>query len=62
MSASRRPTTTHLRQHRLKKRKKLLARIAAKPSAGPSLEAKVLRTYSRFHSTTREKKLPPAEV
>ena len=64
MSASHRPTDIHLRQYRAKKRKKLLARIAAGPTAAGRavLEAKVLRTYSLFHSTTREKKLPPAAV
>lgn len=62
MSASHRPTDIHLRQHRVKKRKKLLARIAAKPAVRAALEAKVLRTYSLFHSMTRGKKLPPAAV
>ena len=56
MSASHRPTDIHLRQHRAKKRNKLLARIAAAPSTGrAALEARVLRTYSPFHSLTREK-------
>ena len=63
MSASHHPTDIHLRQHRAKKRDKLRARIAA---AGPAtvraaLEAKVLRTYSPFHSMMKEK-LPPAAV
>lgn len=58
MSASRRPTDIHLRQHRVKKRKKLLARIAAKPAGRAALEARVQRTYSLFHSMTRGKKLP----
>jgi hypothetical protein len=64
MSASHRPTDIHLRQHRVKKRKKLLSRIAAGPvAAGRAvLEARVLRTYSLFHSMTRGKKLPPAAV
>jgi hypothetical protein len=58
MSASHHPTDTHLRQHRAKKRNKLRARIAAAPASGrAALEAKVLRTYSAFHSTS--KKLPP---
>jgi hypothetical protein len=62
MSASQHPTNTHLRQHRAKKRHKLLARIAAAPAIGrAALEAKVLRTYSPFHRTMKEK-LPPAEV
>jgi len=53
MSASHRPTDIHLRQHRAKKRNKLLARIAAAPSTGrAALEARVLRTYSPFHSMT----------
>lgn len=61
MSASHHPTDTHLRQHRLKKRNKLRARIAAAPASGrAALEAKVLRTYSAFHSTS--KKLPPEAV
>jgi len=50
MSASHKATDTHLRQHRLKKRAKLRARIAAAPASGrPALEAKVQRTYSPFH-------------
>ena len=61
MSASHHPTDIHLRQHRKKKRNKLKARIAAAPATGRAvLEAKVLRTYSRFHSTT--KKPAPAAV
>jgi hypothetical protein len=62
MSASHRPTDIHLRQHRSKKRAKLLGRIAAAPATGrAALEARVLRTYSRFHSMTREKR-PPTVV
>jgi hypothetical protein len=62
MSASQRPTDIHLRQHRVKKRNKLRARIAATPATGrPALEARVQRTYSPFHSTKREK-LPQAVV
>jgi hypothetical protein len=51
MSASHHPTDIHLRQHRAKKRAKLLARIAAAPAAigRAELEAKVQRTYSAFH-------------
>jgi hypothetical protein len=57
MSASHHPTDVHLRQHRAKKRAKLKARIAAGPaSVRPALEARVLRTYSPFHST--KEKLP----
>jgi len=60
MSASHNPTDTHLRQHRLKKRNKLRARIAAAPAAGrAALEAKVQRTYSPSHRMAKEK-LPPA--
>ena len=61
MSASHTPTDTHLRQHRVKKRNKLRARIAAAPAAAgrAALEAKVQRTYSPFHTTMKEK-LPPA--
>lgn len=60
MSASHHPTDVHLRQHRAKKREKLRARLAAAPAAGrAALEAKVLRTYSPFHSMLRVK-LPPA--
>lgn len=63
MSASHRPTDIHLRQHRTKKRKKLLARIAAAPANGrAALEAKVQRTYSASRSTPKEKQPPPAEV
>jgi len=62
MSASHHPTDTHLRQHRVKKRKKLLARIAAAPATGrAALEARVQRTYSNSHSTMKEKP-PPAVV
>ena len=63
MSASHHPTDMHLRQHRTKKRNKLRARIAAAPAAAGRavLEAKVLRTYSAFHST-REKLPVPAAV
>ena len=62
MSASHRPTDIHLRQHRVNKRDKLLARIAAAPPTGrAALEARVQRTYSPFHSMMREK-LPPAVV
>ena len=61
MSASHRPTDIHLRQHRVNKRDKLLARIAAAPATGrAALEIKVQRTYSPFHSTMKEKL--PTEV
>jgi hypothetical protein len=60
MSASHHPTDVHLRQHRAKKRNKLRARIAATPAIGrAALEAKVQRTYSPFHMTTKEKLPPP---
>ena len=60
MSASHHPTDIHLRQHRLKKRNKLRARIAAAPANGrAALEARVLRTYSPFHLAAKEK-LPKA--
>ena len=60
MSASHHPTDIRLRQHRSKKRDKLRARIAAAPATErAALEARVQRTYSRFHSMMREK-LPPA--
>ena len=56
MSASHRRTDIHLDQHRTKKRNKLRARIAAAPAnARAALEARVLRTYSPFHSTTKGK-------
>jgi hypothetical protein len=62
MSASHHPTDINLRQHRAKKRNKLRARIAAAPATGrAALEAKLQRTYSPFHMTTKEK-LPPALV
>jgi len=61
MSASHRPTDIHLRQHRLRKRNKLRARIAAAaPTGRAALEAKVQRTYSPFHSSTTAKR--PAAV
>jgi hypothetical protein len=62
MSASHRRTDIHLRQHRTKKRNKLRARIAAAPASGrAALEARAQRTYSAFHSMSKEK-LPPAAV
>ena len=62
MSSSHHPTDIHLRQHRLKKRDKLRARIAAAPATErAALEAKVQRTYSPFHSTMKET-LPLVEV
>ena len=62
MSASHHPTDVHLRQHRAKKRNKLRARIAAAPPTGrAALEARVQRTYSPFHSTMKEKPLPPVD-
>jgi hypothetical protein len=62
MSASHHPTDINLRQHRAKKRNKLRARIAAAPATGrAALEAKLQRTYSPFHTMTKEK-LPPALV
>ena len=62
MSASHRPTDIHLRQHRVEKRNKLRARIAAAPASGrAALEARVQRTYSPFHSMKSEK-LPHALV
>jgi len=62
MSQSQHPTVVHLRRHRAKKRNKLRARIAAAPTTGrAALEAKVRRTYSAFHSMTKEK-TPPAVV
>src|ERR1043165_4404907 len=58
MSASHHPTDIHLRQHRTKKRNKLRARIAAAPASGrAALEAKLQRTYSRSHSSVKNK--PP---
>ena len=61
MSASHRTTDIHLRQHRVKKRNKLRARIAAAPPTGrAALEARVQRTYSPFHSLTTAKR--PAAV
>jgi hypothetical protein len=59
MSASRHPTDTHLRQHRLKKRNKLRARIAAAPPTGrAALEARLQRTYSPSHSMKKENPSP----
>jgi hypothetical protein len=59
MSASRIANSLHLRRHRLKKRSKLKARIAAAPLVErAALEARVLRTYSAFHVVVAPK--PPA--
>ena len=56
MSASHHPTDVHLRQHRKQKRDRLKARIAAGPaSVRAALEAKILRTYSPFHSLAKER-------
>jgi len=60
MSASHHPTDIHRRQQRKKKRNKLRARIAAAPAVGrAALEAKIERTYSRFH---RPKESKPAQI
>jgi len=60
VSASHHPTDIHLRQHGAKKRGKLRARIAAAPASGrATLEAKVERTYSPFHTTTVAPPPPP---
>jgi hypothetical protein len=60
MSASHRRTDIHRRQQRIKKRKKLQARIAAAPPTGrAALEARVLKTYSVFHSPAKEKTPQP---
>ena len=61
MSASHRPTDIHRRQHRVAKRNKLRARIAASPTGRAALEAKLQRTYSPFHTMMKEK-LPPTVV
>ncbi len=62
MSASHRRTDIHRRQHRLAKRNKLRAQIAAAPATGrAAFEAKLQRTYSPFHTMTTEK-LPPTAV
>jgi hypothetical protein len=55
MSASHRRTDIHRRQHRLEKRNKLRARIAAAPATGrAAFEAKLQRTYSPFHTLVKE--------
>jgi hypothetical protein len=60
MSASHRPTDIHRRQHRVAKRNKLRARIAAAPAAGRAVfEAKLQRTYSTSHTIAKE---PPTVV
>jgi len=62
MSASHRPTDIHRRQHRVAKRNKLRARIAAAPATGrTAFEVKLQRTYSPFHTMMKEK-LPPTVV
>jgi hypothetical protein len=61
MSASHRPTDIHRRQHRVAKRHKLRARIAAAPTGRAAFEAKLQRTYSPFHTMMKEK-LPPTVV
>jgi hypothetical protein len=62
MSASHRPTDIHRRQHRVAKRGKLRARIAAAPATGrAAFEAKLQRTYSLSHTMMKEK-LPPTVV
>jgi hypothetical protein len=60
MSASHRRTDIHRRQHRVTKRDKLRARIAAAPATGrAAFEAKLQRTYSPFHMMMKEKLPPP---
>lgn len=63
MSASHHPTDIHLRQHRLKKRNKLRARLAAAPAATTraALEARLQKTYSAFHIPQKEKPAPQAD-
>ena len=62
MSASHRPTDIHRRHHRVAKRNKLRARIAAAPATGrTTFEAKLRRTYSPLHAIMKEK-LPPTVV
>ena len=62
MSASHHPTDVHLRQHRVKKRNKLRARIAAaSPTGRAAFEARLQRTYPPIYATTKEK-VPPAVV
>lgn len=55
MSASHRRTDIHRRQHRLAKRNKLRARIAAAPATRAAFEARLQRTYSPFHTMMNEK-------
>ena len=46
MSASLRPTEVHKRRHRIEKRHKLRAQIAAAPAAArAAIEAKLQKTY-----------------
>jgi len=47
MSASLHPTEVHRRQHRIEKRKKLRAQLAAAPAVGrAAIEAKLQKTYA----------------
>jgi hypothetical protein len=47
MSASLHPSEVHRRQHRVEKRNKLRARLAAAPAGGrAALEAKLQKTYA----------------
>jgi hypothetical protein len=47
MSGSLHPTEIHRRQHRIAKRNKLRAQLAAAPAAGrAAIEAKLQKTYS----------------
>jgi hypothetical protein len=47
MSGSLHPTEIHRRRHRIEKRNKLRARLAAAPAAGrAAIEAKLQKTYS----------------
>lgn len=46
MSGSLHPTEVHRRRHRIEKRNKLRAQLAAAPAAGrAAIEAKLLKTY-----------------
>jgi len=47
MSGSLHPTELHRRRHRIEKREKLRAQLAATPAAGrAAIEAKLQKTYS----------------
>ena len=63
MSASLHPTEVHRRRHRIEKRKKLRAHLAAAPAGGrAAIEAKLQKTYALGSGPTPPKAKAPEAV